>query len=116
LTDVLLRAGAVPAGTTRAYLARFVELYQANVRAAAAYAPASPIAPPIHVIAAADRDAALGAAVVTDADLGWAAWSQADVDTVLVPGTHITMLRAPHVASLAAAICASLSKITVSGR
>ena len=116
LIDVLLRARVLPRDARREPFHRYVDLYRANVKAAATYHPDhTPLDVPIVVLKATDRDAALGPGPATaDPSLGWARWSRAPVTMADVPGTHITMLRTPAVQTLAqqlrAAIVSSLTE------
>ncbi len=110
LIDVLLRGGVLPRDTRREAFHRYVDLYRANVRAAAIYHPDhTPIDVPIVVLKATDRDAALGSGHATaDPSLEWARWSSAPVTVAEVPGTHITMLRTPAVQTLARQLRATI--------
>jgi len=112
LIDRLLHAGVLPRDTRREPFHRYVDLYRANVKAAATYHPDhTPIDVPIVVLKAAERDAALGPGHATaDASLGWATWSSALVTTADVPGTHITMLRTPAVQTLADHLRAAIER------
>ena len=101
LADRLRDAGALPVGSSAAYVSRYVDLYRANVRAVSNYAPSAPLLlAPIVVIKARDTDAVLEMPQGTAPDLGWGAFSTSSSVTT-VPGTHITMLNEPHVAELA---------------
>ena len=105
LADVLLRSGVLPPEASRDFILRYMDLYRANVWAAATYRPAPVrIDVPIHVIRAGEQDEALGIPQAAGADLGWSAWSVRPVAVTRVAGTHITMLRAPNVIALAAAL------------
>ena len=112
LIDVLLRARVLPRDARRETFHRYVDLYRANVMAAALYHPVhAPIDVPIVVLKATDRDAALGAVSATaDPSLGWARWSRASVTVADVPGTHITMLRTPAVQVLAQHLRAAIQR------
>lgn len=104
LMHQLVRAGALPPDTNRDHVSRYVDVYQANVRAAAAYRPAAvPLTIPIIVLSAGEHDAALGLGDPrrADASLGWSSWTTQPVLTATVPGTHITMLRVPAVQAVA---------------
>jgi amino acid adenylation domain-containing protein len=112
LIDALLRAGVLPRDTRREPFHRYVDLYRANVNAAAVFRPDHlPIDVPVVVLTAAERDAALGRGpAIADASLGWRRWTTAPVTTAVVPGTHITMLRPPAVAAVAAHMRATMAR------
>ncbi|MCB1054975.1 MAG: non-ribosomal peptide synthetase, partial [Acidobacteria bacterium] len=95
-------AGLLPRGTSPERLRRLFEVRKANLRAGAAWQPgqqpgqlAGQLAGTVVLFRAADRpEEGLGV------DYGWGRWA-ARVEVVEVPGDHATMLRSPHVETLA---------------
>jgi thioesterase domain-containing protein len=115
LVERLLAAGVLPPDTSREFFGRYVDLYRANVEAAARYRPEGPPADvPVTLFAARDEDPALGRPPATgDPTLGWAASSAHPVTVVPVPGTHVTMLAEPHVRELGRLLRTALDRATV---
>jgi thioesterase domain-containing protein len=72
------------------------EVYKANMRAVAAFAP-RPCRADIHVIAT----PSLRAAYPNDPALGWGALTSGTVRVVPVHGEHMTLLAGPHAAEVA---------------
>jgi len=90
-------------------LARFEALwtvFRANAAAAAAYRPA-PGASDLLLVLAEER--AAPAAVQTER---WKALTTGAVRSVVLPGTHFTLVREPHVAALAASLADRLASIS----
>jgi thioesterase domain-containing protein/acyl carrier protein len=111
LVDRLVRQGLLPAGVSAAYFSRFIDVYRANARAAAEYQPTG-AAPPLDLllVRAQAGDADLGAQDLirrqeqADPTWGWQAFTTGAVQTVTVPGTHLSIFAPPAVASLAAVL------------
>lgn len=108
LVDRLLASGVLPPDTTRAYFARWVDFYRANVLAAARYRPnGASVDIALTLFKAAEADPGLERPTVTDPSFGWASYCVRPVTVIEVPGTHITMLTEPHVRVLAGHIRAA---------
>jgi thioesterase domain-containing protein len=107
LLAVFVREGRasslLPAGMGEAELRRQVRLYRGHAEAALAYSPL-----PYSGCVTLFRAAAGAAKGGQPAHLGWDRLA-ADVDLRLVPGNHDTMLREPHVQTLAAQLADCLA-------
>lgn len=82
----------------QAALERHFAVFRAHMRAAAAYRPA-PYDGPVHYLQAEDAPAEVAAA--------WRPWTPGGLHVTRLPGDHYGMMRAPHVATLAAAVRAA---------
>ena len=107
----LISHGLLPAEVSAPYFSRFIDVYRANARAAAHYRPAgAPLPIDLLLVRATEGDADLGEQDVArrheDADptWGWQAFTSGAVQTVIVPGTHLSIFAAPAVTSLATAL------------
>jgi len=118
LVERLLAAGVLPPGTSLAFFRRYVDLYRANVEAAARYRPEGPPADvPVTLFVAREVDPALGRPSPSDdPTLGWAAASARPVTVVPVDGTHVTMLTAPQVGVLGRRLRTTLDRALVPAR
>ncbi len=107
LRNRLIDAGLLPADIQPAQFRRFIEIYMANARAAAAYRPRTlPAAAGALVVRASDADADLDQLDRQgDPTLGWRVLL-GDPALAAVPGTHLTMFVPPHHRALAEAITA----------
>jgi thioesterase domain-containing protein len=103
----LIDAGLLPPDIQPAQFRRFIEIYKANARAAAAYRPGPlPTAAGALVVRASDADAGLDQLDRQgDPALGWRPLL-GDPAQAAVPGTHLTMFVPPNHHALAQAITA----------
>jgi thioesterase domain-containing protein len=99
-------AGIAPAGANTATVAGLVSVYQASLYALLRYHP-GPLTHGLTLF----RTAAFAAETTDDESAGWAALVRGKVTVLSAEGDHNTMLRAPHVASLANALAAQLGSI-----
>jgi thioesterase domain-containing protein/acyl carrier protein len=97
----------LPPGTGRREGRGFLHVYQANMRAVARYRP-SPCASDITVVAT----DALSAKFRADEGLGWQPLTSGRVHVHAVPGDHMSLLKEPDVAALAARLSACLDGAT----
>jgi amino acid adenylation domain-containing protein len=99
-------AGIAPPGANVAMVAGLVSVYQASLYALLRYHPG----PLMHGLTL-FRTATFAAETSDDESAGWAALVRGRVSIFSAEGDHNTMLRAPHVAPLAAALVAELEAI-----
>lgn len=104
----LMATGVLPPGSPAHYLRGFVSVYRANL--GARYQPRR-LHASTRVLLLRARDAQPAQlnpeqfdAVRASPDLGWQGWLTQPLQVVEVPGDHLTMMRSPHVQSLAQAI------------
>jgi amino acid adenylation domain-containing protein len=113
LFRALRDAALLPIDTKYEYFDRFIAVYRANVIAAALYRPKGlPLNIPFCLFAAGDDDQALARSTAfADTAQGWQPYVDTPVRHYAVPGTHLSMLLEPHVASLAAQLNAELRSV-----
>jgi thioesterase domain-containing protein len=97
-------AGVAPPGATVAMVAGLVSVYQASIYALLCYHPC-PLARGLTLF----RTAEFAAETADDESAGWSALVRGPVSVCTAEGDHNTMLRAPHAASLAAAVAARIA-------
>ena len=104
----MIVADVLPAGTGVEFLRGFVGVYKANLRVR--YAP-PPLAGQTQVLllrSAEEQPAQLVsdqfAAMRDTPELGWRGYVECPLAVEEVPGDHLTMMRPPHVAALAASV------------
>ncbi|AXU12464.1 non-ribosomal peptide synthetase [Streptomyces clavuligerus] len=110
-----VRLGILPEDGSPRLLRRLYEVFRANYRATMEYRVA-PIRRPLLVLRAADAlpnafevaHRTLGS-MVGSPDNGWGHWAPGAVETVTVPGNHLTMMADPQVAAVAARLGAALA-------
>jgi thioesterase domain-containing protein len=95
-----------PEATTVDEFRGFLDLMLAHNRVTAEFAPA--VYPGKIVVFRAETPVGLDerSAIERDADLGWQRYSAQPVEVVSVPGSHVSMMRAPHVHVLAEKLAA----------
>jgi len=81
-------------------LKAIVDIYKANTHAQTHYQPQGPIKAPIVLFRAEEQFGDTPS--VHSEDLDWSQYTEGEVIVKWVPGTHLTMLNAPHVKTLAA--------------
>lgn len=96
-------AGMVPAGVERDQARRMLEVFEANSQAWLSYRP-QPAQVPVHLFSAVEQDSDYP---VTE-DLGWSGPCGKLLTVERIPGSHITMVREPHVRTLATGMNAAL--------
>jgi amino acid adenylation domain-containing protein len=107
----LQEVGFLPADAGEGPVRRLVEVYKANLRAAAGYAPdrgsRERYAGPLLLLRAAEGLGGGGEAAAPltrrdDPAMGWHPLTAGEVVVETVPGDHLTVLAEPHVATVAA--------------
>ncbi len=98
-------AQMVPPGVERAQARRMLEVFEANSQAWLAYRPQATQVP-VHLFRAMEQTSN-GAA---SEDFGWRRAGGDHIKIAHVPGSHISMVRDPHVHTLAAELAASLAE------
>jgi thioesterase domain-containing protein len=98
--------GIAPPGANVAMVAGLVSVYQASLYAMLRYHPG----PLMHGLTL-FRTNTFAAEISDDESAGWAALVRGRVSVFSAEGDHNTMLRAPHVASLAAAVATQLEAV-----
>jgi acyl transferase domain-containing protein/non-ribosomal peptide synthetase component F/thioesterase domain-containing protein/acyl carrier protein len=110
LASQMVAVGLLPEEVDNAGLVRFIEIYKANAKAAANYAP-SPLGEGVeaHIFRASEADPTLGNldAGAQD-DLGWGRYFRAAPTTSRVEGTHLTMFVGPNAERLGRLIGAAI--------
>jgi amino acid adenylation domain-containing protein len=108
LTRRMIAADVLPPGTGPDYLRGFIGVYRANLQAV--YAP-PPLATAIRVLLLRSREAQPAslvaeqfAAMRETREMGWRNYLRGELIVADVPGDHLTMMRPPHVATLASII------------
>ncbi|HYP02761.1 MAG TPA: thioesterase domain-containing protein [Pyrinomonadaceae bacterium] len=99
LSYVLQRAiveGIVPQDVQLAQARRLFEVFKINVQAMQSYRP-QPSAFALTLLSAAEREDS----EAPDETMGWGALTSGEVEIHRVPGSHFTIVREPHVRSLA---------------
>jgi len=89
-----------PGDAGRDRLCGLLKVYQANMRAILGYAPSGPCAADIRLL----LSESLQAQANENPGLGWLALTSGQVHTNAVPGDHFSLLREPHVQTVAALI------------
>lgn len=114
--DRLISTRLLPVRLNKTHFGRFIDVYKANVIAAARYRPAPLLAPVrLTLFKALEDDLELkGRADIKAPDLGWGRYTAHPVDVIVVPGTHITMFSEPHVKGLGARLREAMAIHTVS--
>jgi amino acid adenylation domain-containing protein len=108
----LVEADLVPPEIGPEEIARLFEVYRANVRAAAAYAP-SAYGGSLTVLRASDRPPEEAShPLVRDPQMGWGRFVRGPIDVQAIPGSHETILSPPHVRSVAEAVQRWLDAVT----
>jgi len=85
-------------GTGRDRLCGLLKVYQANMRAILGYSPSGPCAADIRLL----LSESLQVQANENPGLGWLALTSGQVHTTAVPGDHFSLLREPHVQTVAA--------------
>ncbi|WP_052134609.1 type I polyketide synthase [Sphingomonas sp. 37zxx] len=112
LAAQMVAAKLLPDEPSLTGLARFIEIYKANAKAAASYAP-GPVRLDVaaHVFRAQQADLALGNTnPATSVDLGWAGHFKAVPRTSVVSGTHLTMFTGQNAELLGRHIGSAISE------
>jgi len=97
-------AGIAPPGANVTMVAGLVSVYQASLYALLRYHP-GPLARGLTLF----RTAEFAAETTDDESAGWSALVRGPVSVCSAAGDHNTMLRAPHVASLAVTVVAQIA-------
>ena len=108
----LMATGVLPQGSALSYLRGFIEVYKANLSATCQARPLPPATRVLLLRARDEQPSQLSPEqfdeVRAQPDLGWQAALGQALSVQEVPGDHLTMMRAPHVQALAAAVDAFL--------
>ncbi|MBV8199718.1 MAG: hypothetical protein JOZ15_03750, partial [Acidobacteria bacterium] len=94
------RLGILPPALDGAELDRRFAMFEANFRRARRYV-GGPCAAPLLLLKAAEDGAPRARGNGREADLGWGRLAGGRIEVVEVPGDHYTLLREPHVQTLA---------------
>jgi thioesterase domain-containing protein len=111
-------AGLLPEDGGAEHLRRWLDLFKANLRMDHEYSPESSRPLPIALFRASESMAQAPVQPTLGEDLGWGRYSDQTVPVHYVPGNHLTMMRPPHVETLARSLRSAMeerSMLTAAG-
>ena len=95
------RHGLAPEGVAPEHFEGYLQLLLSHNRITAGYRPATPYRGRVVVLRAETPLSIEGVRTERAFDLGWRNWCCGKLEVLPVPGNHVTMMKPPHVATLA---------------
>ncbi|MDZ8034723.1 amino acid adenylation domain-containing protein [Nostoc sp. DedSLP04] len=104
LKERLITVDLLPAGTDTKQVRGLVQVFEANLQASIKYLPQEAYPNRLTLLRASEvnaEDAALLTDLREDPAWGWGQFSAQNIDILVVPGDHITMMAQPHILTVA---------------